>query len=63
MLPGETIQSFLPHDIPWWMPDHVVFMGAFYLCLILLGSGVVYAVIKSLKESLKDSGESNSHGH
>ncbi len=63
MLPGETIQSILPWDLPWWMPDHVVFMGAFYMSLILIGAGVGYVVIKSLKDTLSDSGESNGHGH
>jgi hypothetical protein len=63
MLPGETIQSLLPHDIPWWMPDHVVFMGAFYLSMILIFGGFGYAIIKSLKDTLSDSGKSNDHGH
>ena len=62
MLPGETIQSFLPQDIPWWMPDHAIFMGAFYLALILIGTGVGYVVLKSLKDSLSDDGH-NGHGH
>lgn len=63
MLPGETIQSFLPQDIPWWMPDHVIFMGSFYLSLILIGAGVGYVIMKSLKDACGDSKESNDHGH
>lgn len=63
MLPGETIQSFLPHDIPWWMPDHAIFMVAFYLALILIGSGVGYVVLKSLKDCCGGSKESNGHNH
>jgi len=62
MLPGETIQSILPQDIPWWMPDHVIFMGAFYLTLILIGAGVGYVILKSIKDSLSDD-EHNRHGH
>ncbi|PTN32440.1 hypothetical protein [Desulfonatronum sp. SC1] len=61
MLPGETIQSFLPQDIPWWMPDHAIFMGAFYLALILIGSGVGYVVMKSIKDTLSD--DEHGHGH
>jgi hypothetical protein len=63
MIPGETIQSFLPQDIPWWMPDHAIFMGAFYLALILIGSGVGYVVMKSIKDSVSDSEGHNGHGH
>ena len=58
MLPGETIQSFLPQDIPWWMPDHAIFMGAFYLALIIIGTGVGFVVLKSIIDSF-----SESHGH
>ncbi|WP_435050748.1 hypothetical protein [Desulfonatronum lacustre] len=61
MLPGETIQSFLPQDIPWWMPDHAIFMGAFYLALILIGTGVGVVVLKSIKDTLNDDG--HGHGH
>ena len=63
MFPGETIQSFLPQDIPWWMPDHALFMGAFYLALILIGSGVGFVLLKSIKDAVVDSGEANGHGH
>lgn len=63
MLPGETIQSFLPHDIPFWMPDHAIFMGAFYLALIIIGAGVGYVVLKSIKDTASDSNESHGHQH
>jgi hypothetical protein len=61
MLPGETIQSFLPQDIPWWMPDHAIFMGAFYLALILIGTGVGVVILKSIKDTLSEDG--HGHGH
>ncbi len=61
MLPGETIQSFLPQSIPWWMPDHAIFMGAFYLALIIIGSGVGFVVMKSIKDSLGESDGHNAH--
>ncbi|GAB6057375.1 hypothetical protein [Desulfonatronum parangueonense] len=63
MLPGETIQSFLPQDIPWWMPDHAIFMGAFYLALIIIGSGVGYVVLKSIKDTLSSSDSHGEHGN
>ncbi|SDB39848.1 hypothetical protein SAMN05660653_01896 [Desulfonatronum thiosulfatophilum] len=63
MLPGETIQSFLPQDIPWWMPDHAIFMGAFYLALIIIASGVGFVVLKSIKDSFSESDGHGDHGH
>ncbi len=51
MLHGETIHSALPWDIPWWMPDHVVFMGVLYLALTIIGGGVAFVVVKSLIET------------
>lgn len=63
MLPGETIQSIMPYDIPWWMPDYAIFMSAFYLSLILIGFGVGYVVLKSLKDYYSGSEESSGHNH
>lgn len=51
MLHGETVHSMLPQDIPWWMPDHAVFMGVLYLVLIIVGTGVGVVVLKSLIEA------------
>ncbi len=42
MLPGETVHSPLPQDIPWWSPDFAVFFGVLYLVLLFIGSGVGY---------------------
>ncbi len=53
MLHGETIQSVLPWDIPWWMPDHFVFMGVLYLVLGIVGCGVAWVVLKSLRDVSK----------
>lgn len=52
MLPGETIQSPLPQDIPWWAPDYVIFFGVLYLVLFVIGSGVGYVVLRSLREAM-----------
>jgi hypothetical protein len=30
MIPGESLHTALPWDIPWWAPDHVIFFGVFY---------------------------------
>jgi len=45
---GETLHSMLPWDIPWWMPDHAVFMGVLYLVLGIVGTGVGIVVLKSI---------------
>ena len=53
MLHGETIQSMLPWDIPWWMPDHAMFFGAFYVVLGVLGLGLAWVVIKTMFDITK----------
>jgi hypothetical protein len=53
MLPGETVQSPLPQDLPWWSVDHAIFFGVLYLVLIVLGAGIGYNIIKSWLESAK----------
>ena len=54
MLRGETIQSMLPHDIPWWRPDHAVFFGVLYLVLLALLSGVGFAVLRSMYQTVTE---------
>lgn len=51
MIPGETVQSPLPQDLPWWMPDHAIFFGVFYLVLFFIGSGLAFVFVKSLWET------------
>ncbi|MFW6325070.1 MAG: hypothetical protein ACOC0U_08420 [Desulfovibrionales bacterium] len=51
MIPGETIHSMLPQDLPWWAADHAVFFGVLYLVLLVIGSGVGVVVLKSLFET------------
>jgi hypothetical protein len=53
---GETIHSMLPWDIPWWMPDHAVFMGVLYLALGVIGAGVTFVVAKSLIDTKRGHG-------
>ena len=50
MLRGETIQSMLPQDIPWWLPDHAMFFGTFYLVLGVIGLGLLFVILKSLRD-------------
>ncbi|MDQ7832826.1 MAG: hypothetical protein RDU30_13925 [Desulfovibrionaceae bacterium] len=50
MIHGETVQSPLPQDLPWWMPDHFIFFSVLYLVLFIIGSGVGYCILKSLKD-------------
>lgn len=58
---GETIHSALPWDIPWWMPDHFVFMGVLYLALGIIGSGVGYVVLRSLLDTFCSKGDDHHH--
>lgn len=51
MLPGETVHSPLPQDIPWWAPDFAVFFGVLYLVLFFIGSGVGYVILRSVLET------------
>ncbi len=53
MLMGETVQSPLPQDIPWWSPDYAIFFGLLYLVLFVIGSGVGYALLRSVWECHK----------
>lgn len=50
MLHGETLQSCLPQDIPWWLPDHAIFFGVLYLALATIGIGLGLVVLKSLRD-------------
>jgi len=54
MLPGETIHSMLPQDIPWWRPDHAVFFGVLYIVLLTLVSGVGFAVLRSIYQTMAE---------
>ena len=47
MIPGETVHSSLPQDLPWWMPDHFVFFSILYIVLGVIGAGLAYTIIKS----------------
>lgn len=51
MLHGETLHSLLPWDIPWWMPDHVIFFGVLYIVLGIVGMGVGYVVMKGAADT------------
>lgn len=51
MLHGETVQSPLPQDLPWWQPDHAVFFGVLYIVIGILALGVAYCAVKSVIDS------------
>lgn len=51
MIPGETVQSMLPQDLPWWLPDHAIFFGVLYAVLLVIGSGVGVVVLRSLAQT------------
>jgi hypothetical protein len=46
---GETIHSMLPQDIPWFLPDHAIFFGVFYAVIGVIGLGLAYVAVKSLR--------------
>ena len=48
---GETIHSALPQDIPWFMPDHLIFFSFFYGVLVVIGAGLGYVLLKSVKDA------------
>jgi hypothetical protein len=54
MLKGETLQSMLPQDIPWWRPDHAIFFGVLYGVLLVLASGVGLVIINSLIQTFQE---------
>lgn len=60
MLHGETLQSALPQDIPWWMPDHFVFFGALYAVLFVILGALGYVILKSIIHA-KHEGHEHSH--
>jgi hypothetical protein len=59
MIYGETVHSPLPQDLPWWAPDHAIFFGVLYLVLIVIGLGMGYVVMKTMKDVAKHDG----HAH
>ncbi|WP_462323499.1 hypothetical protein [Desulfoplanes sp.] len=54
MIPGETVHSMLPQDLPLWAPDHAVFFGVLYTVLFVIGSGLGIVFLQSFLETLKD---------
>ncbi|MFO7717495.1 MAG: hypothetical protein ACQESV_01290 [Thermodesulfobacteriota bacterium] len=54
MIPGETVQSMLPQDLPWWLPDHAIFFGVLYAVLLVIGSGIGLVVLRSLAQTFAD---------
>ena len=48
MIPGETVQSMLPQDIPWLRPDYAIFFGFLYAVLIVIGSGLGLVVLNAV---------------
>jgi len=54
MLPGESLHSVLPWDIPWWRPDHALFFGLFYVLLLIIVSGLGLVVLRSIVQAVED---------
>lgn len=50
---GETVHSVLPQDVPWFLPDHAIFFGVLYAVLIVIGSGLGFVFMKSIRDVAK----------
>ncbi len=50
MIPGTNPRSPLFTDLPYWMPDYMVFFGVLYLVLIALGIGLGLVIFNTLKD-------------
>ena len=50
MLPGETVQSCLPWDIPWWQAEYAVFFAIFYVLNALIFIGLSAAFIRTVRQ-------------
>ena len=55
----QSLSSLLPWDIPWYDPSHVVFFAAVYGALSVIGIGILWAAILTLRNMNK----SEDHGH
>ncbi|WP_027183388.1 hypothetical protein [Desulfovibrio inopinatus] len=60
MIHGETVHSPLPQDLPLWSADHFVFFSVLYLVILILGSGMGYVILKSLRETCEKD-DANAH--
>lgn len=61
MIPGESVHSPLPFDLPWWQPDHAIFFGVLYLVIMFLGLGLVFAVLKTFKDCSRHAAHGSHH--
>jgi hypothetical protein len=49
-----------PFSFEWvWDIGHVVFMGGLWYAVSILGAGMTYVIVKSVIDTMKDSGESH----
>ncbi len=53
MIPGETVHSPLPQDLPWWQPDHFVFFSVLYIVIGVIGVALVVTILQSLRDAKK----------
>ncbi len=58
---GETIRSALPHEIPWFLPDHAIFFGVLYAVLFVIVGGLAYVGVKSVMDTKKQEGKCCKH--
>lgn len=53
MIPGETVQSMLPQDLPWWRPDYAIFFGVLYAVLLVIGSGLGLVLLNTVLQMFR----------
>ncbi len=54
----------LPFAFEWhWDVGHIVFMGLFYLALMVITTGLNYALLASMKDLAIGKTYSHDHGH
>lgn len=50
----RSVASILPWDIPWYDPSHVVFFAALYSVLAVLGLGLLWALVLTIRQLRKN---------
>ena len=57
----QSLSSLLPWDIPWYDPSHVVFFSAVYGALTVIGIGLLWAALLTMKDLKKGDDHQEHH--
>lgn len=47
---GTNSRGPVPWEIPYWMPDYMIFFGVLYLVVAALGIGLALVTYKTIKD-------------